>query len=162
MVASGFGALSGGITADFFGRRLSLGISLTLYGISTVLGGLFQNLGIVFFMYFVNGINWGILWTIYGSVVWGDLSSKESCAKRYALGLMIFYIISSAGVIFTTEIAQVPLIVSSLVGCFLIFLSNIPIVLAPELLASDFLERIRLKMHLRTLIKIRKRQRNQG
>jgi hypothetical protein len=43
----------------------------------------------------------------------------------------------------------------------LIFLSNIPISLAPELLPSDFRERIKLKLHMSAVKKI-KRSRSQG
>jgi len=160
MAASGLGALVGGTVADFFGRRLSLGLSLTLYGISTVLGGLLQSY-VVFFMYVANGVTWGILWTLYGSVVWGDLADKGSYSKRYALGLVIFYLTSGVGILFTSEIANIPLIASALVGCFLIFLSNLPIVLAPELLSSDFREKMKLKLHIKAVKKIR-RYKNQG
>jgi len=163
IMASGFGALGGGIVADFFGRRLSLGLCLTLFGISTALGGFVQNYEILSFMYIINGLSWGILWVLYSSVVWGDLSDKESCAKRYSIGLIIYYLTISIGSLLTFQISQIPLIISSLVGCLLIFLSNIPLILAPELLSSDFRERIRLKLHMNVIKRIRRKQsQNQG
>jgi MFS family permease len=161
MASSGFGALVGGTIADLFGRRLSLGLCLTLYGISTVLGGLLQSYEFVYFMYAASGLTWGILWTVYGTVVWGDLADKESCAKRYAFGLGIFYSASGLGFLFTSAIANIPLIASALVGCFLIFLSNLPLVLAPELLSADFREKIKLRLHIKAVKKIRRSQ-NQG
>lgn len=161
MTASGFGALSGGIIGDFFGRRLSLSLSLTLYGISTAIGGLLQSYDALCFVYAANGFSWGIIWTMYISVIWGDLADKESCAKRYSLGLTIFYLATSVGLFLTPQITSVPLIASALVGCFLIFLSNLPLVLAPELLSSDFREKIKLKLHIKAVKKIRRSQ-NQG
>jgi hypothetical protein len=156
IMASGFGALGGGIVADFFGRRLSLGLCLTLFGISTALGGFVQNYEMLYFMYIINGLSWGILWVLYSSVVWGDLSDKESCAKRYSIGLIIYYLTISIGTLLTFQISQIPLITSSLVGCLLIFLSNIPLILAPELSSSDFREKIRLKLHMNVIRKIKK------
>ena len=163
VIAAGFGALGGGIIADFFGRRLSLGFGLTLYGISSALGGFIGNYEWLFFVYIAGGLNWGILWVLYGSVVWGDLANKESCAKRYSIGLIIFYLATGVGILFTHQISQIPLITSSLVSCLLIFFSNIPLILAPELLSSDFREKIKLKLYMNVVKKIgRKLSQNQG
>ena len=157
MTASGFGALCGGIIADLFGRRLSLGFGLTLYGISSALGGFVENYEMLYFMYVVNGLNWGILSTLYVLVVWGDLANKESCAKRYSIGLTIFYLAMGVGFLLTHQISQIPLIVNSLVSCALIFLSNVLLFLAPELLSSDFRERIKLKLYMNVVRKIRRK-----
>jgi MFS family permease len=156
-----FGTLIGGIIADFFGRRLSLALGLTLYGISSALGGFVNNYAMFYFAYATNGLSWGFLLTLYSLVVWGDLANKENCAKMYSIGLIPFYLATSVGLLFTSQISEVPLVVSSLASCLLIFLSNIPIVLAPELLSPDLRERIKLKMHINTVKKI-KRSQNQG
>jgi len=163
LVGAVFGALGGGIVADFFGRRLSLIFSLTSYGISLVLVGLVKSYEMFCIVYVVNGLNWGVLLTLYLLVVWGDLANKESCAKSYSIGLIIFYLATGVGSLLTHQIFQIPLTVSSLVSCLLIFLSNIPLVLAPELLSSDFRERIKLKLYMNVVRKIgRKLSQNQG
>jgi len=162
MIACGFGALGGGIIADFFGRRLSLGLSLTLYGLSTALGGFFQNYGVLFFMYIANGLSWGILWTLYGSVVWSDLSDKKKLCKICSIGLVTFYGVTGFGFLFTPQISQISLVTSSLLSCVLIFISNIPLILAPELLSSDFREKIKLKLHMNVVRKLRKQSQDQG
>jgi MFS family permease len=157
-----FGALSGGVIADFFGRKLSLAFSLTLYGISSALAGVVSINEILSFVYVANGLSWGILLTLYTFVVWGDLANKENCAKMYSIGLITFYLATSVGLLPMNQISQIPLAVSSLASCLLIFLSNIPIVLAPELLPSDFREKIKLKLHMNAIRKIRKQSQNQG
>jgi len=58
MIASGLGSLGGGIVADLFGRRFSLGFSLTLYGISSALGGFVENYEMLYFIYVANGLTW--------------------------------------------------------------------------------------------------------
>jgi len=156
-----FGALIGGVIADFFGRRLSLAFSLTLYGISSALAGLFTSDEILSFVYVANGLSWGILLTLYSFVVWGDIANKENCAKIYSIGLVIYYSTIGVGLL-PTQISQTPLVVSALASCLLIFLSNIPIVLSPELLSSDFREKIKLKLHMNAVRKIRKQSQNQG
>ena len=157
-----FGALGGGIIADLFGRKLSLSFSLTLYGFSTALGGFAQNIEIAYFVYLVNGLTWGILWSLYGLVVWGDLANGQDFVKRYSVGLVIFYLPLSLGAIFSVQILQMPLIWSALVGCSLIFLSNVPLFLAPELLSEDFRNEIKLKLHMNVVKKLDRKLRSQG
>jgi len=157
MIASGLGSLGGGIVADLFGRRFSLGFSLTLYGISSALGGFVENYEMLYFIYVANGLTWGILWTVYASVVWGDLADKESCVKSYSLGLIIYYLSIGVGFLLSNQISQIPIITSALLGCVLIFLSNIPLIFAPELLSPDFRERIKLKLYMNIVRKIRRK-----
>jgi MFS family permease len=160
-VAAIFGTLGGGLIADFFGRRVSLAFSLTLYGISSALAGIANSYAVLYFVYVANGLSWGMLLAMYSFVVWGDLSNKKNSAKMYAIGFIIFYVAQGIGLLPIGQMLQMPLFESSLVSCILIFLSNIPIFLAPELLASDFRERIRLKWHMSAVKKI-KRSQNQG
>ncbi|MBT0160199.1 MFS transporter [Candidatus Bathyarchaeota archaeon A05DMB-2] len=154
-----FGALSGGVIADFFGRRSSLAFSLTLYGISSALAGIANINEILYLVYIANGLSWGILFIMYTFIVWGDLASKENCAKMYSIGLIIFYLATSVGLLM--QMSQISLTVSALVSCLLIFLSNIPIVLAPELLSLNFREKIKLKLHIKAVKKISKQSQSQ-
>lgn len=146
----------------FFFQKSALAISLTLFGISIILGGLFQTTGVLYFMYIVNGLTWGILSTLYGSVVWGDLGDKENVVKRYSMGLMIFYLVTGIGFLFIPQTSQISLVTSAFLGCFLVFLSNIPLILAPELLSSDFRDKIKLILHVNTLKRIGKKAENHG
>ncbi len=159
-IAAVFGTIVGGTTSDFLGRRVSLAFSLTLYGISSALVGIANNYTL-YFVYFANGLSWGILLVMYTFVIWGDLSNKGNCAKMYAIGFAIFYLTQGIGPLLLEQILQIPLVASSLASCLLIFLSNIPVFLAPELLSSDFRERIKLKLHMDAVKKI-KQSRNQG
>lgn len=161
VIAAVFGALGGGVAADFFGRRVSLAFSLTLYGTSSALVGVVNNYALFCFVYVANGLSWGILWAMYIFVIWGDLANKENFAKLYAIGLITPYLTQGIGLLPLKQIFQIPLVASSLVSCLLIFLSNIPIFLAPELLSSDFRQRIKLKLHIDAVKKIKQSQ-NQG
>ena len=161
IIAAVFGALGGGLIADFLGRRLALALCVTLYGISAVFSGLSQNYTIFSFVYVASGFSWGMLLILYTFVVWGDLANKENCAKVYSIGLIIFYLATVIGFL-PTPVAQVSPVESSLISCLLIFLSNVPIIMAPELLSSDFLERTKLKLHMNAVRKINKKSQNQG
>lgn len=160
-VATFIGTLIGGILADFFGRRLTLALSVTLYGIGMALSGLIQNATFAYFSFFAEGLSWGILLTLYIFVIWGDLANKENYTRLYALGLIAFYF-ASAIEPFSTLVSQIPSVQSAFLGCTIIFLTNVPIALAPELQSSDFLERIRIKMHIKAAKKIAKKYEDQG
>jgi MFS family permease len=161
IIATIFGTLGGGIIADFFGRRLSLAFAVTSYGISSALGGLIQNDAVFCFAYFANGLSWGILLTLYSLVVWGDLANKENCPKMYSIGMVIYYAAMGIGFL-PIPVSQIPMAISALASCLLIFLSNVPILLAPELLSPDFREKIKLRLHMRAVRKIGKKSQNQG
>ena len=156
VIAANFGALGGGILADLFGRRLSLCLGLTLYGISSALGGFVENSTVLYFTYIINGLTWGTLWVMYSSVVWGDLADKESYTNSYSIGLIIFYSAMGVGFFLNYPISQIPLAISSLLSCALIFFANVPLILAPELLSLDFREKIRLKLFMNVIRKIKK------
>jgi hypothetical protein len=98
---------------------------------------------------------------MYSLVVWGDLANKKNAAKMYTIGFAIFYLTIAIGLL-PTPLSQISPTNSALIGCTLIFLSNMPIALAPELVSSDFRERIRLKLHMETVKKIKKQSENQG
>jgi len=161
LVASIIGALIGGIIADFFGRRFPLAISVTLYGVSTALAGFAQGGPLLFFVYAAGGLSWGMLLVMYSLVVWGDLANKKNVAKMYTIGFAIFYLTIAVGLL-PSPISQISPANSALIGCILIFLSNMPLVLAPELVSSDFRERIRIKLHMGSVKKIKKPSENQG
>ena len=147
-LAAVFGTLVGGFMSDFFGRRLALMLSVTLYGTGMALSGLVQNTFIAFFAFSAEGLSWGIFLTLYLFVVWGDLSNRGNTARMYAIGLTAFYIASGIGPIMPNLISITP-VASALFGCTLIFLSFVPISLAPELQSSDFREKVMLRIHIR-------------
>ena len=151
-----FGAIIAGFVADLFGRRIALAITLSLYGTSAALGGIFANPQVFSVMYFINGMSWGILFVMYIFVVWGDLANKDNCSKMYSLGVLTYFLSLGLGA-FIPQIF-LPFGTSSLLICLIIFLSILPIFLSPELVRSDFIERIRLKRHINALSK----NKNQG
>ena len=152
-----FGCLLGGTVSDLLGRRLSLAISLTSYGSSAALVALFASNEVFSFVYIVNGLSWGVLFTLYVFVIWGDLANKDNCAKIYSIGLTTYFL--SVGIGFLTPIS-VSIVTSSLATCLLVFLLNIPIALAPELLSPYFRERMKIRLHMKAVKNIRKHPKN--
>jgi len=148
VVGGSIGALLGGLMADFVGRRPSLATGLILYGISSAISGLAQSYELFYLSYIGIGLTWGIFLTLYLFVVWGDLANVETRLRMYSIGLVIYYSATGVGSFFSSQFSNIPLTVASIISCLFIFLSNIPLLFAPELLPRDFRERIQLKSYI--------------
>lgn len=160
VVGGGLGAIAGGVLADFSGRRLSLALGLTLYGVNSAISGLAESYEVFYLVFTGTGLTWGILLTVYLFVVWGDLSTTKTCAHRYSVGLATFYLATGIGALLSPELARIPSMPASIISCLLIFLSNIPLILAPEILSSDFREEIRLKLYVSLVKRITRSRKN--
>jgi hypothetical protein len=152
-----FGVLLGGLIADLLGRRFSLVFSLTLYGFGAALVGLFPNDLVFLGVYAASGLSWGFLFVLYIFVVWGDLSNQKNRLQVYSIGLISYFL--SLGFGSFIEVSM-PLFQSALLSVMIIFLLNMPIIFAPELLSSYVLDKIRMKMHMGKVKKLQKK--NQG
>ena len=161
-VAGGsLGAIISGIMADLSGRRPSLAFGFTCYGISSAISGVAKSYEMLCIVFIGCGLAWGALITLYLFVIWGDLATSETCARRYSVGLAIFYAAMGIGTIFTPQLLQIPLMTASIFSCLLIFLAYIPFILAPEVLPSDLREKIRLNLYIYLAKKKEKKLQNQ-
>lgn len=158
-VAALFGTLGGGFLADYIGRRPTLALGVSLYGISMTFRGFISNDFTFIFAFMAEGLSWGIFLTLYSFVVWGDLANSKNCSKVYSIGLITFYVAAAIGRL-PSFLSEISLTESALISCLIIFLSYIPLVLAPESLSSDIREKNRLKKYMRTLKKIAKENEN--
>ncbi len=146
------GAVLGGFLADR-GRRSTLILSVTLYGVSTTFKAFLSN-DITFFLAFVaEGLSWGILLTLYSFVIWGDLANSKNVAKIYSIGLIGFYVSMGVGHL-SSILLEIDILTSALISCLIIFLSYLPIILAPELLSTDIQEKNKIKKYMDTVKKI--------
>ena len=161
IVIGALGALVGGAISDFIGRKKILAFALTLFGISSVLS-VFVNIStLANFMFINTGFTWGMLSTLYLFVIWGDLADKKTNSYTYSIGLATFFATTGLGALLTPEIQKISFFTASIINCLVVFISNIFIILAPEILPSDIREKnyIRLYMYL---IKRKKRSLHQG
>jgi len=162
VIGGGLGAIIGGVIADFFGRRPALTFTLTLFGINSAISGLANRYEVFYFIGIGTGLTWGILLTLYLFVIWGDLADVETCARRYSIGLATFFLASGVGAFLSPLLLEIPLSVASNISSLLIFLSNVPLILAPETLPLDFREKIRLELYIYLIKRKKKYLSNHG
>jgi len=159
-ITASFGALMGGLFADWVGRRMSLSIGLISYGIGAALTGLARDPLVCMFSAAFSGLTWGMFLVLYTLVIWGDFASKKACALFYATGFIPFYFFEGIGYLVLPKILHISAMYAALVSSFLIFLSNVPIIFAKELLPPDITEKMHLGLHIRWIKKFLKKQKS--
>jgi len=157
-LGASLGALIGGLSADWIGRKMALSIGLVSYGIGTALSGLGRSPELFLFAYIASGFSWGIFLVVYTLVIWGDLASKKICASFYAAGFIPLYFLEGFGLLVLPKILYVSAIYAALVSSFLIFLSNVPIIFAKELLPQYIIEEMNLTRYIQWLKNLIKKQ----
>lgn len=162
-VTSCMGALIGGFIADIYGRKKALGVGLTSYGISSAFSGLIyseiQDSLLVFLLFALNGLSWGIFFVLYFFVVWEDLSDMNNSSSYY-IGVS-FYSLTMSLAHFLPPSIQFPLVNLALASCVLIFSSNIFLVVAQELLSRELRREFDLFVYLEQVKKFFK-ERHKG
>ena len=149
-IASCVGALVGGFVADLYGRKKALGTGLASYGIASALSGIFfseiQESLLIFLSFALTGLSWGIFLVLYFLVVWEDLSNLHNNFLYY-IGISL-YPLAMGLAQFLPRNVQPPLANLALVSCVLIFSSNIFLVVADELLSSEYRKETDLFVYL--------------
>ena len=79
--------------------------------------------------------------------------------RLYSIGLIVFYATAAIGQL-PSLLSEIPLVMSALISSVVIFLANLPIVLAPELLPSAVQEKLKLKNYIRTVKKVSEKQKD--
>lgn len=150
-LAAGFGAFAGGVLADWAGRRVALSVGLISYGIGAALSGLASTSGVCILSAFVSGFSWGVLIVVYTLVIWGDFGSTKTFAPFYAAGFIPFYFSQGLVYLILPKIRHISAMYAALLSSFLIFLSNVPIILAKELLPQYIAKEMNLKLYIEWL-----------
>ncbi|MCW4024915.1 MAG: hypothetical protein NWF01_07775 [Candidatus Bathyarchaeota archaeon] len=147
------GAVTGGLIADFIGRKPSAVISSTIYGLSIVLSAFFQNSTVLLCSFAIEGISWGMFFTLYLFVIWGDLANEKNCSKLYALGIGTYIFAIGLGQL-PSGLTNLSPETSALIACSLIFFSSLPITLSPELLSLEARNKRNLKGYIKKIKKL--------
>lgn len=134
-IAACLGAFIAGVLCDRVGRRIILSMGLVSYG-SAAAVSFFAKVSkpIILTHFTITGFSWGVFLVVYYLVLWGDLASKNNRGILYAVGLTPFYFLTGLGYLIFPIVSQVPPFIAASISCIIIFLCNVPLLLAPEVL----------------------------
>ena len=150
------GAIIGGVIADHYGRKISMALALSLYGIGSAFSGLIllkvESILLIYLLIAINYLSWGFFFVLYFFVIWSDFVSTSG-SSLYLIGMAVYPL--SLGLIpFAPEKTFIPMVYLALLSCVIIFSSNVPLIWARELLSSDLKKKVNLIVYLENVKKL--------
>jgi len=155
-------ALIGGIFSDRVGRRrviiygfVSLGIAYAILGIAPSWVGTWYIYSII------DGISWGIFYTLYAIVLWSEIASPNQFKhKFYSVGGVPFFLSEFVASFFIPNIEKMTkeiAFTSFSMAAFFLFLAVIPLLYAQETLPESIMKERELKEYLEKAKKIKEK-----
>ncbi|XHH10152.1 MAG: MFS transporter [Candidatus Bathyarchaeia archaeon] len=150
-IIAGVFAVVSGFLADRFGRRRIVLLGFILLGLGYASLGLFaENIIGWWFYTAVDGVAWGIFYTIFLMTIWGDIAFVKNSEKYYAIGYLpfLFSILTelSIGSAISTTINSTAIF--SFTSLFL-FIAVLPLAYAPETLPLQILKNRELQSYIK-------------
>ncbi len=154
---AGVFAVVSGFFGDYIGRKRLVVAGFVLLGFGYASLGLFpQNIVGWWFYTAVDGIAWGIFYTIFLMTIWGDIAGGRNSEKYYAIGYLPFLLSIFTELSLGTAISSSvnTLAIFSFTSLFL-FLAVLPLAYAPETLPLQMFKDRELKKYLEKAEKIK-------
>jgi MFS family permease len=156
---AGFSALAAGVFSDWVGRKRVVIFGFVSLGIAYAVLGIASHVWISWLFHFViNGLAIGLLWLLFTTVLWGDMSGCGS-EKYYAIGetpLFLTQIISSLA---TPYVASAPDIGTRAVplASFFLFMAVIPLLYAQETLPEKKIRDRQLQIYTKDALQLKQK-----
>jgi MFS family permease len=132
----GFIAIIGGFIADIAGRKRVVIAGFVMLGIEyAALSAFSGSSQIVLYLFpILDGITWGLLVSVFFTVIWGDLGEHFGKEKYYALGGLPYLLGNFLYILVEPFASEISPITAFTVASFFLFLAVIPLMYAPETL----------------------------
>jgi hypothetical protein len=152
ILVGGFAVVSGFI-ADHVGRRRLVLAGFVLLGFGYASLGLLQGTLLStagwWFYTIVDGVAWGIFYTMFLLTLWGDISLGKNSEKYYAIGYLPFLFSIFTEISIGTAISGIvlPTAIFSFISLFL-FVAVVPLAYAPETLPHQVMKNRELQNYI--------------
>jgi MFS family permease len=148
-ILAGIFAVIGGFFADFTGRKRLAVAGFTLLGLGYACLGLFpENMLSWWFYTAVDGIAWGVFYTIFLIIIWGDLAIEQSGEKYYTIGSLPFLLSNFMRLSVGDYVATIPNYALFSFASLFLFLAVLPLIYAPETLPEKKIRERELKKYI--------------
>jgi MFS family permease len=146
---AGIVAVVGGIVADIDGRKRVVIAGFVMLGIEYAIMSVFSNYPAALYLYLtLDGITWGLLITVFFTVVWGDLGENRVKEKYYTLGGLPYLISSFLSILIEPYAKHIPTGTAFSFASFFLFIAVIPLMYAPETLPEKAMKERELKSYV--------------
>jgi hypothetical protein len=134
----GIFAIAGGIIADVVGRKRVVITGFVMLGIEYAVLSIFLGApGTLYLFMILDGVTWGLFFSVFLMAIWGDLGEGNEREKYYVLGGLPFLLANFTSLLISPYATDISPAVSSPAfsfASFFLFLAVIPLMYAPETL----------------------------
>ena len=141
-------AVVSGFLADILGRKRLVIIGFAILGIGYAALGLSPTLAGWYFYTIVDGIAWGIFFTLLLFTIWGDLAQERNSEKFYVIGALPYLLSNFMRIALGSFVSGIAETAIFSFASFFLFLAVLPLVYAPETLPDKVMKDRDLKSYL--------------
>lgn len=145
----GIFAVVGGFVADVFGRKRVVIAGFVMLGVEYAILSLFSNSQATFYLFLaLDGVTWGLLFSVFFTTVWGDLGENREKEKYYTLGGLPYLLSNLLSIIIGPYVVNIPSGLAFSFASFFLFMAVIPLMYAPETLPEKAMKDRELKSYV--------------
>ena len=155
----GIVAIIGGVIADITGRKRVVIAGFVMLGIEYAAMSVFSNSPATLYLFVIlDGITWGLLVTVFFTVIWGDLGENFEKEKYYTLGGLPYILSNFLYVLIKPYVGDISITAAFSFASFFLFLAVIPLMYAPETLPEKTMKDRELKSYLEKAQKVAQKE----
>jgi hypothetical protein len=149
-------AIVGGIIADIAGRKRVVIAGFVMLGIEyAAMSALFNSPSpeALYMFLTLDGITWGLLFSVFFMALWGDLGENHEKEKYYALGGLPYLLSNFLYILIKPYASDIPALAAFSFASFFLFMAVIPLMYAPETLPEKTMKSRDLKSYAEKALK---------
>jgi len=148
-VFAGIFAIVGGIVADVVGRKRVVITGFVMLGIEYAALSIFSDSSVTLYLFMtLDGITWGLFFSVFFMAIWGDLGESHEKEKYYALGGLPFLLANFVSVLISPYASDISPTAAFSFASFFLFLAVLPLMYAPETLPEKKIRERELKGYI--------------
>jgi MFS family permease len=154
----GIFAIAGGIIADVIGRKRVVIAGFVMLGIEYAALSIFSDSPVTLYLFLtLDGITWGFFFSVFLTVIWGDLGENYEKEKYYTLGGLPFLLANFLSILIKPYASVISPTAAFSFASFFLFLAVIPLMYAPETLPEKHIKDRELKQYIEKAKKIKEK-----
>ena len=154
----GIFAIVGGIVADVAGRKRVVIAGFVMLGIEYAALSAFSNSPVALYLFLtLDGITWGLLFSVFFMALWGDLGENYEKEKYYTLGGLPFILATFLSVLIKPYASVISTTTAFSFASFFLFLAVLPLMYAPETLPEKNIKDRELKSYMEKAKKVKEK-----
>jgi len=154
----GIFAIAGGIIADVVGRKRVVIAGFVMLGIEYAALSIFSDSPVTLYLFLtLDGITWGLFFSVFFMAIWGDLGENYEKEKYYTLGGLPYLLASFLSILIRPYASAISPTAAFSFASFFLFLAVIPLMYAPETLPEKKIRERELKGYIDKAKKVKKK-----